>query len=177
MNDITRWSLRADAEAAWADTVTEHIPALRRYASVLTRSRRDVAEDLVQECLLRALDHGRKNPPEPQKLRAWLFSILHNCHVSNQRKHALRTRLAAIFLGGKSAAIQANQQNSVEVKALGNMVMQLPEEQRAVFMLVCVEEFSYREAADALQIPIGTVMSRVFRARESLRAAMESEHG
>ena len=131
------------------------------------------ADDLLQDTLARAWDK-RKLWQAGSNLRAWLFTIMHNVYV-NQR--ALDRREAGnISLdseGEYGAAWQVaqsgNQLDRIELQELVQQVGRLPAEQREVLLLAAVEELRYEEIASALAIPIGTVMSRLFRAREKLR--------
>jgi RNA polymerase sigma-70 factor (ECF subfamily) len=150
------------------------IPRLRRYARVLTG---DVnrADDLVQETLARAWEK-RRLWAAGSDLRAWLFTIMHNVFV-NQRALARRERLQlSLDDGGEGneawqIPVRAAQYTRVELIELMQHVGRLPIDQREVLLLAAVEELRYEEIATVLGIPIGTVMSRLSRAREKLRNA------
>ena len=147
------------------------IPALRRYARALVRNRAN-ADDLVQDCLERAV--GRWQQRRDGNVRAWLFSILHNLAVDQFRKTAARGRHVAIDETsegdfGEAAA----QEHRLMYQDVLNKLAKLPEEQRAVLLLVAVEDLSYADAAKVLNIPVGTVMSRLSRARERLQQEIE----
>lgn len=146
-----------------------YIPALRRYAWALTRHR-DEADDLVQDCLERALSRGATRRRDGN-LRAWLFSILHNVFVSGRRKASLRR--TSTLDEAPEPAVDGGQEGRVAMNDLLAALDTLPEEQRAVLLLVSVEDLSYEAAAAALGVPIGTIMSRLSRARERLRRAVE----
>ena len=150
------------------------IPALRRYAFALLRSQQD-ADDLVQDTLLRALEklHTRRDEAE---VRPWLFAILHNSFVSQiagersgwgRRCWTRRRRPLWSRNGG--------QEDNLRCRDLLRALKCLPLEQRTVVLLVSVEDLSYAEVARVLGIPIGTVMSRLFRARERLREMTEGQ--
>ena len=148
------------------------IPRLRRYARVLTGNPAS-ADDLVQDTLTRAWDK-RQLWRAGSDLRAWLFTIMHNVHV-NQRALA-RREAGNVSLDSEdeqSVALQAvqygNQLRRVELQEVAEQVARLPAEQREVLMLIAVEELRYEEAAAVLAIPVGTVMSRLSRARDKLR--------
>lgn len=148
------------------------IPALRRYARALVRDRA-TADDLVQDCLERAVRrwHQRRDG----EVRSWLFAILHNLAIDQFRKVAARGRHVAIDETsegdfGEAAA----QEYRIMYQDVLNKLARLPEEQRAVLLLVAVEDLSYADAAKVLNIPVGTVMSRLFRARERLQQEIES---
>ena len=150
--------------------IVAEIPRLRRYARVLTRDR-EAADDLVQDCLERAwsrfhLWRRRDN------LRAWLFTIMHNLHANHVRRAKSRPVTTSIDLSDVSQrlpSIRPAQEDGLETRGLAAALDQLPDEQRAVLVLVALEQFSYEEAARVLDIPIGTVMSRLSRARDRLR--------
>lgn len=149
--------------------IRAHLPALKRYALVLTRDL-DRAEDLLQEALLRALAGAATWHPDRKPL-PWLLAILHNTHVSRQRRLAVEADTTAQAGLLASPAIQAPQLEQVHFNQTIQALMGLPEEQREVLVLVALEGLSYRQAADILAIPIGTLMSRLGRAREALRTA------
>jgi RNA polymerase sigma-70 factor (ECF subfamily) len=147
------------------------IPRLRRYARVLTGDA-NRADDLVQDTLARAWEK-RTLWQAGTDLRAWLFTIMHNLFV-NQRALARRdARTVSIDDEGACDAwqlpVQATQFTRVELTEVMQSVGRLPAEQREVLMLAAVEELRYEEIAAVMEIPIGTVMSRLSRAREKLR--------
>jgi len=153
------------------------IPRLRRYARVLTGTPHRV-DDLVQDTLARAWDK-RRLWRVGSDLRAWLFTIMHHLHV-NQRAAAWR-EVRSISLESEDeygvASHEGEEENClsrIELREVMQHVSRLPPEQRAVLLLVAVEELPYQEVAAVLGIPIGTVMSRLSRARDKLRRmAME----
>ena len=148
------------------------IPRLRRYARVLT-GETTRADDLVQETLARAWEK-RRLWAAGTDLRAWLFTIMHNVFV-NQRALARRDAQNVSLDGdedGNAAwqiPVRAMQQTRVELMEVLREVGRLPVDQRTVLVLAAVEEMRYEEIATVLSIPIGTVMSRLSRAREKLR--------
>ena len=148
--------------------VIAYIPRLRRYARALVHER-SAADDLVQDTLERALNklHLWKRGTD---LRAWLFTVMHNVHVNQVRS---RREYAALDADALELPVRATQDVGLEVRDMERMLARLPVEQREVLLLVVLEDLSYDEAATALGIPIGTVMSRLSRAREKLRALME----
>lgn len=143
-------------------------PSLRRLARALTRDR-DAADDLVQETLARALTH--ESLWRGGSLKAWVVTILLNQHRNRQRALSRRGRTdpldEARIAGGSPAS------TDVELTAIERGLSLLPEEQRELLLLVALQGLTYKEAADALGIPIGTVMSRLSRARASLRTYLE----
>ncbi|HEX3576664.1 MAG TPA: sigma-70 family RNA polymerase sigma factor [Rhodopila sp.] len=144
------------------------VPALRRYAGALLRDRQEI-DDLVHDCLVRALDrlHTRRDDAE---MRPWLFTIMHNLYVSRIRQKRTVGQPESLDDVAESAlAVDAVQDQRVRMKDVIRAVEQLPEDLRSVLLLVTVEELSYANVARVLDIPIGTVMSRLSRARERLR--------
>lgn len=156
-------SIRDNADIS---DLEDHIRALRRYARALAANADD-ADDLVQETLKRALtylDGGR----EIRNLRYYLLTILHHAridHIKRQRRDGEHLPLdTGLFLA--SGPIQSDRLVCSEAV---NAINRLPEEQRAVVLLIGLEGLSYQEVADVLEVPIGTVMSRLSRGRKNLR--------
>ena len=152
-----------------AEEITALIPRLRRYARALTGDR-SFADDLVQDTLERAW--GRIYLWRPgSDLRAWLFTIMHNLHVNQAR-----TRRSEDSIDPRNEpmefAARPSQEEQLEIRDLTMALRRLPDEQRQVLLLVGLEEMSYQEAAKVLAVPLGTIMSRLFRGRERLRALM-----
>ena len=147
-----------------AERLVELIPRLRRYARALVGDRAS-ADDLVQDTLERAwakLHLYRRGTD----LRAWLFTVMHNVHVNKVRATRVTDTLEDEL---PELAQRASQGDALLVRDLDRAIARLPTEQRSVLLLVTLEEMSYEEVAHALGIPIGTVMSRLSRAREKLR--------
>lgn len=154
------------------DAIEEHIPALRRYAWALVRDR-DRADDLVQDCLERAI--GRwSSRRDDGNLRAWLFTILHNLHISAIRQTMRRGPHVALEDSGYDPPVAPEAEHHVAANDALAAIALLPLEQRAVLLLVGVEELTYEEAAKVLGVPLGTIMSRLSRGRERLHALLES---
>ena len=147
----------------------EQIPRLRRYARALTGDRSS-ADDLVQDTLERALSRFHLWR-QGSDLRAWLFTIMHNVFV-NQARTRLRHQHEALEPNGAVESMRAREPDWLELRDLDSALAQLPHEQRTVLLLVGLEQFTYEEAARVLQVPIGTVMSRLSRGRERLRAVL-----
>jgi RNA polymerase sigma-70 factor (ECF subfamily) len=147
------------------------IPALRRYARALVRNRA-AADDLVQDCLERAVSNWeRRREGDP---RPWLFTILHNLAVNQFRRVARRGKHIAIDEANEDDFGQdAVQEQKLMYQDVLELLARLPEDQRAVLLLVAVEDLSYADAAKVLDIPLGTVMSRLSRARERLQREIE----
>ena len=147
------------------------IPRLRRYARVLT-GEANRADDLVQDTLARAWEK-RALWQAGTDLRAWLFTVMHNLFI-NQRALARRDA-ATVSIDGAGApaevwqlSVRPSQQAYVELREVVLQMGRLPAEQREVLILAAVEEMKYEEIAQVLDIPIGTVMSRLSRARDKL---------
>ncbi len=150
-----------------AHRIVELIARLRRYARALV-SDRARADDLVQDTLERAWNKFHLWRPGSD-LRAWLFTVMHNVHVNQVR--ASRDH-AVLDDEGPEMAVAAVQGASLEIRDLERALAVLSPEQREVLLLIALEDMSYAEVAAMLDIPIGTVMSRLSRAREKLRALM-----
>ena len=147
------------------------IPALRRYARALMRDRAS-ADDLVQDCLERAVSRWYQR--RDGDLRAWLFTILHNLAVNQFRKTASRGRHVTIDETNEdSFGEAAAQEQKLMYQDVLAKLARLPADQREVLLLVAVEDLSYAEAAKVLGIPVGTVMSRLSRARDRLQQEIE----
>jgi RNA polymerase sigma factor (sigma-70 family) len=150
--------------------IEPHIPALRRYAFALLRDH-DRADDLVQDTLERALSRWWLRRPEGD-VRAWLFTILRNLHVSAWRRD--QRQGTTVDIDGSALSVAARQEATLEVHDVLAALDQLPEEQKSLLLLVGVEDLSYDDAARILGMPIGTVMSRLSRARQRLRSVVET---
>lgn len=156
-----------------AEALTALIPRLRRYAHALARHpvRPD---DLVQDALERAWAR-REQWQRGTDLRAWLFTILHNAFVSELRRHEVRGDPQAFdddAGDGGRPVLPGSPAGPGLMLDIERALTALPTDQRAVVLLVGLEELSYREAADVLGIPVGTVMSRLARGRARLRDLM-----
>jgi RNA polymerase sigma factor (sigma-70 family) len=147
------------------------IPALRRYAFALLRGH-EAADDLVQDCLERALARWHLRRREGD-VRAWLFTILRNLHLDELRRR--RRRGTEIVLEeAEITGLPASQERGLEMRDVMAALDQLSEDQKSILLLVGVEDLSYEEAARVLDVPLGTVMSRLSRARQKLRSIMET---
>ncbi len=148
------------------DRLRALLPSLRRFARSLTGDTAD-ADDLVQSALERALSHWQSRRDDTA-LQSWLLSIVYRHFVDDYRRTARWQRVLGFF--GLQAAESAPPPDRVhEGRAQLAAFAQLPAEHRALLVLIGVEGFGYREAADLLGVPVGTVMSRLSRAREKLR--------
>ncbi|GAB4348797.1 MAG: sigma-70 family RNA polymerase sigma factor [Gammaproteobacteria bacterium] len=152
----------------------EQIPRLRRYARSLTGDM-EQADDLVQDCLERACRKVALWRPGSD-IRAWLFTILHNLYVSKIRQ--LSRRGSDLPLNETEVDERtANPEAGLEWRDVERGLAQLPPEQREVLLMVALEGMRYEDVALVLDIPLGTVMSRLFRARERLRRWAAGEPG
>lgn len=148
------------------------LPRLRRFARSITFHRED-ADDLVQVAMERALDRSEQFT-EGTRLDSWMFRIVKNAWIDEVRSRVRRDRVFAPeeegeLVGDDSA--EAHQQRLAVQKAMGL----LSEEHRLVVGLVLVDGMSYKDAAEALEIPIGTLTSRLARAREALQKLLSDE--
>jgi RNA polymerase sigma-70 factor (ECF subfamily) len=150
------------------------IPALRRYARALLHDR-PAADDLVQDCLERVIARWHQRRADGDA-RTWVFTILHNLAMTRLRQIARRGRPVALDDVDEAAAVSApTQEDGLQHRELLRALASLPEDQRGVLLLVSVEDLSYAETARVLDIPIGTVMSRLARAREKLLRAVDAQ--
>lgn len=148
------------------EQLLDALPRLRRFARSLTGNRQD-GDDLMQNTVERALQRGWPNGVEPL---AWLFKVCKNLWIDELRARSVRVKAAQTRELDEEPAISGE---DVAIAELGLREVEraldaLPAEQRAVLALVAIEGLSYREAADVLETPIGTVMSRLARARAAL---------
>jgi RNA polymerase sigma-70 factor (ECF subfamily) len=145
------------------------LPRLRRFARSLTGNRHQ-ADDLVQETMVRAIVAGN-DPSGAARVDAWTFRIMRNAWIDMLKARRVRQDYADAVCamsreenGGENTAMA-----SLMLDAVQAAMRSLPEEQRIVLLLVCVEQFSYAQVAEMLAVPIGTVMSRLARGRTALR--------
>jgi RNA polymerase sigma-70 factor (ECF subfamily) len=154
---------------AFGTQIVPHIPRLRRYARALT-GERATADDLVQDTLERACNklHLWRRGSD---MRAWLFTIMHNVFINQVRG---RRAVPDLPLNDEIMELPAHSApaDRLEIRDLDAALARLPDEQREVLLLVALEQLSYQETAQALGIPVGTVMSRLSRGRERLRSIM-----
>ena len=150
------------------------LPRLRRFARSLTRSVPD-ADDLVQIAIERALSRFDQLRPDSQ-LSSWMFGILRNAWIDENRVRIRRNQHFAPAELGENVADPTADQHA-EVASVVELVARLPDEQREVVSLVLVEGLSYKEAAQIINVPIGTVTSRLARARDALQAMLGADQG
>lgn len=148
------------------------LPHLRRFSRALVGDAA-LADDLVQDCLERAMIKSHLYDPA-RPLRAWLYAVLRNLFISGLR----RSRRSAVVksvddLAGGEGSVAANQEERLSVALIAEALDRLPHDQREVIVLVALEDMSYRDAAEIAGVPIGTVMSRLSRARAALQKILE----
>ncbi len=164
---------KKDMASDFREDLVALLPRLRRFALTLTGDL-DSADDLVQLACEKALRKQDQWQPG-SRLDSWMYRIIQNLHIDQLRSQTRRgdhisEDAVAELADGKSAQV-AEHENMLGV--LSGLIQELPEDQRAVMLLVAVEEYSYREAAETLQIPVGTVMSRLARARTKIMARLD----
>jgi RNA polymerase sigma-70 factor (ECF subfamily) len=147
------------------------IPRLRRYARALTRNI-ERADDLVQDTLVRALIKQHLWQAGTN-LRAWLFMLMHNQNVNNLRRSIREGQMVDIEATTNVLAATTDPTASRQLYELDRALGQLAVEQRQTILLVGLEEFSYQEAAAILNVPVGTVRSRLSRGRDHLRRLLD----
>lgn len=170
-----RMSEGAEANAAAPDRFEEDVlalvPALRRYSRSLVRSDPD-GEDLLQDCVEKVLT--RRAQWRGVNLRAWAFTIMTNLSRNRHRHTALHPEVELDDTLGLQA--EATASDPLERSRLERALNGLSTENRSVLMLVVIEGYRYQDVADMLAIPIGTVMSRLSRARHQLAEAMKDDN-
>jgi RNA polymerase sigma-70 factor, ECF subfamily len=154
------------------DDLIAAIPGLRAFGISLT-SRADRADDLVQETLMKAWKHHESFEPGTN-IKAWLYTILRNEFYSQLRKRRREVEDADGHYSSR-VAVQAEQHGHLDMADLKTALQQLPEDQREAIILVGASGFSYEEAAKICNVAIGTIKSRVNRARKKLGELLQIE--
>src|ERR1700720_987376 len=154
----------------YARLLGAEITRLRRYTRALARGDLARADDLVQNCLTRAIAKQHLWQPGSD-LRAWLFTILHNQNVNDVRR-VVREGFTVELGEAPQLTVQSNAIPALELRDLERAMGKLPAEQRAVILLVGLEGMAYEEVAAVLNVPVGTVRSRLSRRRDQLRRLM-----
>jgi RNA polymerase sigma-70 factor (ECF subfamily) len=155
-----------------SERIVELLPRLRRFARSLSRNQHD-ADDLVQSAVERAWRHLDQLRPGAN-LSSWLFGIMKNAWIDNRRAKGRRGEVALPEDSGDHPAVNPTDMNA-NLWAVSEAMDKLPEEQRLAVALVLVEGMSYKEASDMLEIPMGTLTSRLARGRTALAAALEGK--
>lgn len=148
------------------------VPHLRRFARGLCGDA-SLADDLVQDCLERSLKK-RHLYDEGRPLRAWLYAILRNIHVSQWRRSSQFGVMADLgALGEQEPSVAPQQEQNLSITVITQALDKLPQQQREVLVMISLEELSYKDAAEIIGVPIGTIMSRLSRARNALQQLLE----
>ena len=151
------------------DELTALLPRLRRFARLVTRQRED-ADDLVQTAVERSLMRADQWQ-QGTKLDSWMFRIMKNAWIDEVRARARRSEVLLPEEAGEQVGVASNDQQ-IDRLAIQKAMSQLGDEQRLAIGLVLVEGLAYKEAAAVLEIPIGTLTSRIARGRETLQALL-----
>ncbi|HKX59134.1 MAG TPA: RNA polymerase sigma factor [Steroidobacteraceae bacterium] len=159
----------ASADDAFRAELAALLPRLRRFGRVITRNVAD-ADDLVQVALEKALTHAGQWRPG-SRMDSWMFGIMKNAWIDEVRARRRRERVHAPEEAGATVGDASAAARDI-VLSVEAAMEQLPEEQRMAIALVLVEGLSYKDAAAALEIPIGTLTSRLARGRETLQALL-----
>ncbi len=158
------------------DDIQAHVLSLQRFATGLTGNPTD-AEDLVQECLRRVLSHLDRNR-SIHNLRAFLFKSLRNAFIDHCRRRNSRGEEQSVDQSRvEQLSIPPNQEDRLLCLDIVKALDKLPEDQREVVLLVCLEDMAYEDVADITDSPIGTVRSRLHRGRAALRELLEPSPG
>jgi len=152
------------------------LPRLRRFGRGLTGSVDD-GDDLVQAALERAMSRAHQWTPGT-RLDSWMFRIMQTMHL-NDLTASLRRGNSEVLDPDKETGgdLRDEVESRLMLDHVREQVALLPEEQKSVLLLVCIEGLSYKETANTLEVPIGTVMSRLARARLSLQRTLDKTHG
>lgn len=171
-NNATALPLPAAVSRPFTDALVAQLPGLRRYAKALVGNAA-LADDLVQDCIERAL--GQESQLREQaRMAGWLRRILYHLYIDEIRRGRRRGREQDIADMADHLEMSTPAPDNSAAQEFMHAVNRLTAEHRQILLLVSVEELSYREIAEELNIPLGTVMSRLARARERLREMMEN---
>ncbi len=148
------------------------VPHLRRFARGLCGDA-SLADDLVQDCLERAIKKQHLYDTT-RPLRAWLYTMLRNIFVSQWRRSSQLGIMADVDdLGNQEPSMAPQQEQNLSIALITQALDKLPHQQREILLMISLEELSYKEAADIIGVPIGTIMSRLSRARNALHHLLE----
>ena len=153
------------------DQIVDHVPALRRYARVLVHTG-DRADDLVQDCVERALSRASLYQPDTN-LRAWLFTIMRNIAITQTRKDKLRRTYASERMAMDRGSEAPSQTDVVVLKDSLRILGQLSAGEQQAVTLLGLYDLSYEEAASLSGLPVGTMKSRLSRGRQRLRSLLD----
>ena len=165
---------KISSEQAVRGAIRMHSKRIWRFGFALSGTS-DVADDLLQSTCLRALERHHQVTSH-ERLDSWLMTICRSIWLNEVRARSVR-KAQALSVTSEAELIAAGSDSETNIFAaeVFTQVMQLPEAQRETVMLVFVEGYSYREAAALLEVPIGTIMSRLSNARQKLKAVMQHE--
>tara|TARA_R110000787_G_scaffold86057_5_gene183177 strand:- start:9249 stop:9794 length:546 start_codon:yes stop_codon:yes gene_type:complete len=149
------------------EMIEEQLPSIRRYAHALERNPH-AAEDLIQDCVERALSRQEQFQPGTN-LRTWMFTIMHNLQCDRKRKDVRRGVHVPLEEWSDGASTNGDQLGSLEMRDFRRAFAKLDARDQQIMILIGMEGMAYEEAAEVLEIKVGTVKSRLFRARERLR--------
>jgi RNA polymerase sigma-70 factor, ECF subfamily len=152
--------------------IIDLLPRLRRFARTLTRTAHD-ADDLVQATVERALTRLDQWRPD-SRLESWMFGIMKNAWIDEVRARARRERMFAPAEAGENVG-DAAAESTLHALTLQDALARLPDEQRLAVGLVLVEGLSYKEAAEIMEVPVGTLTSRLARGREALERLLSDK--
>ncbi|OAP31932.1 sigma-70 family RNA polymerase sigma factor [Sphingobium fuliginis] len=155
--------------------IRDDLVAMRRYARSLTRDEQD-ADDVVQDAIVRAIERQETFQPDRDR-RRWLLAIVHNVFFSAKRREASEARRNSRFAETLVDRLEPGQEEHARLVQIARQFAALPEHHRAVLHLTAIEGFSYQQAAETLGVPVGTVMSRLARARAALREREQGQQG
>jgi len=180
IESFLRMFIRSNGSTTEADMLSQHIDGLYSYALALSRNRVD-AEDLVQETYVRAIPAVRRLRKE-SNVKSWMFTILRNIWLNQLRQPRVDVQISGTDMDQVLPAFHSPSARdphsllltSLDQEQIRQAISQLPVESREIILLREFEDLSYREIAGVLKCPIGTVMSRLGRARSKLRALLSS---
>lgn len=176
MNEGSGGKKVEDSPADETAELIEMVPAIRRYALFLTRYNVQDADDLLQDTLVRAFESVDKQYKRGTNLKAWVMRIAHNRFMDICRRATTRSdNQQTLELEAKNRPTSLDPLEKYEFKEVSDAFEELPDKYRRSLFLIAVEQFNYSEAAGILEVPIGTVKSRVARARKLLKEQLEWE--
>lgn len=165
-------SSRETSQPPVLDLLAPEIPHLRRWARHLARDP-DLADDMVQECLLRAVTHAGQWCPG-SSVRAWLFAVLKNAFISDRRQAWRRMNMVTLD-SYREPSVPADQESHMDLVEVRRAFERLNQEHQEVLFTVTMEGMAYDDAAVALDVPVGTIRSRLSRARAALKREVDGD--
>jgi RNA polymerase sigma-70 factor (ECF subfamily) len=162
----------SETSQSFQEELVALLPRLRRFARNLTRSPHD-ADDMVQIAVERAITRSDQRRPD-QRLDGWMFKIVRNAWIDEVRSRGRREKIFVESQAGEHVGSETIEKEATLMSVQAAM-LRLPEEQRMAVSLVLIEGLPYKEAAAVLEVPIGTLTSRLARGREALQALLGDE--